>query len=45
MNKNKYAELCPIDYNDDWAVHYLTETDVYKFNMGMVMFLKHPNLW
>ena len=45
MNKNKYAELCPIDYNDGWAVHYLTETDVYKFNMGMVMFLKHPNLW
>jgi len=43
--KTKYAHLCPIDYNDGWAVHYLTETDLYKINMGLVMFLKHPDLW
>jgi len=45
LNKTKYYDLCPIDYNDGWAVHYLTETDLYKFNMGLVMFLKHPELW
>lgn len=45
MNITERGLACPINYEDGWAVHYLTETDLYKFNMGLVMFLKHPDLW
>lgn len=45
ITKTKYAELCPINYDDGWAIHYLTESDIYKWNMALVMFLKHPDLW
>ena len=44
MNITEYGRLCPIDYNDGWAIHYLSETDLYKYNMGLVMFLKFPHL-
>ena len=44
MKISEYGLLCPIDYNDGWAIHYLSETDLYKYNMGLVMFLKFPHL-
>lgn len=44
MNITELGKKCPINYEDGWAVHYLTETDLYKYNMGLVMFLKHPDL-